>query len=130
MRTDPISDTLSFLAGRWDDETALGPGRWLYVAGFVGLFAASLFIAIREWRLDPAQRTGRDLSWWSVRVLVGYMWFANTTWKLPLFSDDKGLHYWTDQEKTSAAYEWLRQLVANVFLQPTIFDVINLIDAG
>jgi hypothetical protein len=127
MRTDPFTDTWLFFAGLWGDETKIGVWRWLFVALFAVLLIASVVIAARDWRADPAQRTGGNLAHWLMRVLVGGMWFTNTLWKLPLFSEDNGLHYWTDQEKTSAAFAWLRSLVEDVFLQPPVFSAINLV---
>ena len=80
-----------------------------------------------EWRADPRQRTFGHVANWIVRVLVGGMWWVNTLWKLPLFSEENGLHYWVDQEKTSAAFGWLRSFVSDVLLQTPVFYAVDVV---
>lgn len=127
MKTDPFKDTWLYFAGMWPDQTAIGVWRWIFVALFALLLIASLVIAAREWSHDPAQRTFGHFVNWLVRVLVGGMWWVNTLWKLPLFSEDSGLHYWVDQEKTNAAFGWLRNFVGNVLLQTPVFYALDFV---
>src|SRR5207249_857293 len=72
---NPFSDFWDFLIGNTEDHNALGAWKYLFVALFLALIVASIVIAIRNWREDPAQRTGSNLGTWFVRVLVGGMWF-------------------------------------------------------
>ena len=127
MKTDPFTDTWLYLAGQWPDQIAVGWWRWLFVSLFVLLLLASLAIAVREWRTDPAQRTAGHVVNGLVRVLVGGMWWVSTLWKLPLFTEDNGLHYWVDQEKTNAAFGWLRTLVSDVLLRTPVFYALDTI---
>jgi len=76
---------------------------------------ASVAIAVRNWREDPSQRSGRQLGMWFVRVLVGGMWFQGMLWKLPL-PVSAGLRYWTEQMGNRAAFAFHRQLVADYYL--------------
>lgn len=86
------------------------------LALFFALLAASAVIAIRNWRQDPAQRTFAHLLTWAMRVLVGCMWFQGSLWKLPLFSTENGLYYWTQQMVENSAFDWHRALVERVLL--------------
>ena len=121
MKTNPFLDTWLFFAGQWGDETALGAWGWLFAILLTVLVVASLVIAIFEWRTDPAQRTGRHVTDLVVRVLIGGMWFVNTLWKLPFFTEENGLHFWTGQESKNAAFEWHGAFVENVLLRTPIF---------
>ena len=62
------------------------------------------------------------------------MWFQGMLWKLPLPVSD-GLQYWTEQESTSAAFEFHRTFLKEVVLPhmslfgPIVF-VAELIFAG
>jgi uncharacterized membrane protein YphA (DoxX/SURF4 family) len=123
MRTNPFNDTWLFLIGETDDYNALGLWKYFFVALFLALLAASIVIAIRNWREDPTQRTGTHLATWFMRVLVGTMWFGGMLWKLPWFSEENGLYYWMEQMAGRAAFEVHRELVANVFLP--YFNVFN-----
>jgi uncharacterized membrane protein YphA (DoxX/SURF4 family) len=115
MPKNPIIDIWQFLTASTDDYLALGPWRYLILALFWALFIASIVIAVRNWREDPAQRTGRHLGIWTVRVLVGCMWFEGMLWKLPLPASP-GLRYWTEQEGTRAAFEFHQLFVKSVLL--------------
>lgn len=127
MRTDPFTDTWLFLVGQQSDEVALGWGRWLVAAGFAVLVLASIGIAIREWIEDPAQRTGRDITLWALRALIGGMWFQGMLWKLPLFSTENGLYYWTGEEVTNAAFAIHRELVKGVLLPTPNFYILDVL---
>jgi hypothetical protein len=113
--TNPISDLWDFLIGNTEDHDALGSWKYVLVALFITLVITSVVIAVRNWQEDPAQRTGRHLGTWFVRVLVGGMWFQGMLWKLPLPAS-AGLQYWTEQMSSRAAFAFHRQLVADVYL--------------
>ena len=112
---NPITDIWQFLTANTGDYLALGGWRFLILAIFYALMVASIVLAWRNWREDPAQRTGRNLGLWIARVLIGCMWFEGMLWKLPLPVGD-GLRYWTEQEATRAAFALHRELVTNVLL--------------
>ena len=112
---NPFSDFWNFLTGNTDDHNFLGPWKYLFVALFLALIVASIFIAVRNWQEDPAQRTASHLATWFVRVLVGGMWFQGMLWKLPL-PVSGGLKYWTEQMGERAAFEFHRELVTQVYL--------------
>lgn len=115
MQRNPFTDVLQFLTGATSDYLELGAWRFLIAALFWILMVASVVIAFRNWREDPAQRTGYHVGIWIVRVLVGCMWFEGMLWKLPLPASG-GLQYWTEQEATRAAFEFHREFVKNVLL--------------
>lgn len=116
MRTNPFSDAWTFVVGNTSDHNAIGAWKYLFVLLFLALIAGSVVIAVRNWREDPAQRTGTHLATWVMRVLIGSMWFEGMLWKLPFFSHDNGLFYWTQQMAGRAAFEIHRDLVTNVLL--------------
>ena len=120
--SNPFTDAWLFLIGSTPDHEALGLWKYLFVALFMALLAASIAIAVQNWREDPSQRTGTHLATWFMRVLVGCMWFQGMLWKLP-FSADNGLHYWMEQMAQRAAFAWHRDLVTNVLLP--WFSLIN-----
>jgi hypothetical protein len=119
MPKNPITDIWQFLIGTTDDYLKLGALRFVILALFWALLIAGIGFAIRNWREDPTQRTGRHFGMWFVRVLVGCMWFEGMLWKLPLPVSD-GLQYWTEQEATRAAFEIHRTLVKD-FLLPNLY---------
>ena len=127
MRTDPFTDTWLFLIGQQSDQLALGYGRWPVVGAFMLLVLGSVVIALREWLEDPTQRTARDLTLWALRALVGGMWFQGMLWKLPFFSTENGLYYWTGEEATNAAFQIHRDLVKIVLLPVPNFYVLDLL---
>src|SRR5262249_46760815 len=73
-----------YLAVRAGDHEKLGVFKYFFVALFLALVAASLWIAWTNWREDPTQRTGVHLTTWFCRILIGCMWFQGCLWKLPL----------------------------------------------
>ena len=113
--TNPISDLWDFLIGNTEDHDALGSWKYLLVALFLALIITSIIVAIRNWREEASQRSGRHLGTWFVRVLVGSMWFQGMLWKLPLPASP-GLQYWTEQMGSRAAFAFHRALVADVYL--------------
>ncbi|MDI1261840.1 MAG: DoxX family protein [bacterium] len=116
MPKNPFSDVWEFLTGSTSDYLTLGGWRYLVLVFFWALLIASIAIAIRNWREDPAQRTGRHLGIWFARILIGCMWFEGMLWKLPLPLSG-GLQYWTGQEATRAAFEFHQAFVKS-FLIP------------
>lgn len=124
MRSDPITDTLSFLLASQGDQVALGPWRWVVMLLFAALVLGGLFVAAFEWAADPAQRTGRDLGLFAARIVVGLMWLQNLFWKLPV-STSNGLHYWTEQETKDAAFAIHGQLLEALALPYPNFLLLN-----
>jgi hypothetical protein len=115
MPHNPIIDVWQFLTANTGDYLAIGSWRFLLLALFWVLLIASVAIAIRNWREDPAQRGCRVLGMAFVRVLIGCMWFQGSLWKLPLPASE-GLRYWTTQEATRAAFTLHQELIKNVVL--------------
>jgi hypothetical protein len=112
---NPITDFWDFLIGNTGDQSDLGTWKYFFVALFWALIIASVVIAVRNWREDPSERTGRHLGTWFVRVLVGGMWFQGMLWKLPL-PISSGLRYWTEQMGQRAAFAFHRDLVTQLYL--------------
>jgi len=124
MPTNPFTDMLSFLTAATNDYVKLGNWRYLILALFWALLLAGVAIAVQRWQEDPSQRTARHLGIWVVRFLIGIMWFQGMLWKLPLPVSD-GLQYWTEQESTSAAFEFHRTFMKDVVLpHMTVFGPI------
>jgi hypothetical protein len=124
MPKNPLTDVWQFLTGTTGDYLRLGNWHYLILVLFWALLIVSIVMAIRNWREDPAQRTGRHLGIWLVRVLIGCMWFQAMLWKLPLPVSD-GLQYWTEQESTNAAFEFHRTFLKDVVLpNMTVFGPI------
>ena len=97
MPTNPFTDVWHFLTATTSDYLHQGNWRYLILALFWALLLISIAVAFKNWREDPAQRTGRHLGIWLVRVLIGCLWFQGMLWKLPLPVSD-GLQHWTEQE--------------------------------
>lgn len=124
MPQNPFTNVWQFLTGATGDYNRLGNWHYLILALFWVLLIVSILIAIRNWREDPSQRTGRHLAIWLVRVLIGCMWFQGMLWKLPLPVSD-GLQYWTEQESTNAAFEFHRTFLKDTVLtNMTVFGPI------
>ena len=115
MPTNPFTDVLSFLNATTSDYLHQGNWRYLILLVFWVLLLASIAVAFKNWREDPAQRSGRALGIWLVRVLIGCLWFQGMLWKLPLPVSD-GLQYWTEQETTHAAFAFHRTFMKDVVL--------------
>ena len=96
MRTDPFNDSLQFLIGNTPDHEAIGWAKYILVVAYAALMVASVVIAARDWSQDPAQRTGRNVTIWLFRLLIGTMWFQGSLWKLPL-PVSGGFQYWAGQ---------------------------------
>jgi CDP-diglyceride synthetase len=126
MRTNPFFDTWQFLIGATEDHARIGAFGYVFVALFLVLVAASLWIARANWRDDPAQRTGVHVATWACRFLIGCMWFQGCLWKLP-FPVSGPFQYWTGELAEHAAFAFHRALAANVFvpyvsvIQPIVF---------
>ena len=126
MRTNPFEDAWQFLIGATGDHQGSGVG-WLLALLFAALLAASLWLAVRCWRLDPAQRTKEDLATWFMRVMIGAMWFQGSLWKLPL-PVSGGFKFWTESTTTNAAFDVHKWIAAKVFipLLPVIDPIVYL----
>ena len=126
MRTDPFLDIWLFIIGSTPDHMALGAFAYVFVALFLLLIIASLWIARINWREDPSQRSGVHVTTWACRVLIGCMWFQGCLWKLPLPISGP-FQYWTGEMAEHAAFAWHRALVTSVYLpylhyiQPVVF---------
>jgi uncharacterized membrane protein YphA (DoxX/SURF4 family) len=121
MRANPFCDIWLFLIGETGPHLGVGYWRYLLVALFWAALIASIVIARRNWREDPSQRTATHFWTWFFRVSIGTMWFEGSLWKLPIPSG--GFRYWLEQVGQYAAFEFHRDLVANVFLPN--FTLIN-----
>jgi uncharacterized membrane protein YphA (DoxX/SURF4 family) len=113
--SNPFSDFWQFLIGNTNDHNDLGSWKYLFVALFIALIAASIIIAVKNWYEDPSQRTGQHLITWFLRVLIGGMWFQGMLWKLPL-PVSSGLKYWTEQMGNRAAFSFHRDLVREYYI--------------
>ena len=120
MPSNPFTDIWHFLTATTSDYLHQGNWRYLILAFFWVLLLAGLAIALQNWRDDSEQRFGRHLGILLVRVLIGCLWFQGMLWKLPLPVSD-GLHYWTEQEATSAAFEFHRSFMKDVVLPHMTF---------
>jgi hypothetical protein len=114
MRTNPFYDALLFLVGSTGDHEGSGV-RWLLTALFLGLLAASAWIAYRNWRDEAGQRTGAHLATWLMRVLIGAMWFQGSLWKLPL-PVSGGFRFWTGKLADGAAFEFHKWIARTIFI--------------
>jgi uncharacterized membrane protein YphA (DoxX/SURF4 family) len=124
MPKNPLTDVWQFLTATTGDYLRLGNWRYLILALFWALLLASIAVAFRNWQEDSTQRSSRHLGIWLLRVLIGCLWFQGMLWKLPLPVSD-GLQYWTEQETTSAAFEFHRAFMKDVVLpHMTIFGPI------
>ena len=112
---NPLSDFWDFLIGNTEDHNKLGSLKYFLVALFLALLVASIVIAIKNWRDDPAQRTTSNVATWFVRVAIGGMWFQGMLWKLPL-PVSGALQYWTEQLGNRAAFAFHRRLVTEFYL--------------
>jgi uncharacterized membrane protein YphA (DoxX/SURF4 family) len=112
---NPFSDFWQFLTGTSGDYNTIGTWKYLFVVLFLVLIVISIVIAVRNWREDPSQRTGRDLGMWFVRVMIGGMWFQGMLWKMP-FPVSEGFEFWTGQIADRAAFAFHRQLATDVYL--------------
>lgn len=115
MRTNPFYDAWLFLIGATDDHRALGLLQYVMVALFIALLLASIWIALKSWREDAAQRSGANLATFFCRLLIGAMWFQGSLWKLPL-PVSGGFEYWTSEMGKYAAFAFHRTLVETVYL--------------
>jgi hypothetical protein len=114
MRTNPLYDALLFLVGATGDHEGSGV-RWLLVALFAALAVASVWIAFKNWKQDPTQRTKEHVATWFMRVMIGVMWFQGSLWKLPL-PVSGGFKFWTESISYNAAFELHKWIATNIFI--------------
>ena len=103
MRTDPFSDSLTFLT----------EGYWATPA-FWGILIVSLAIAALAFKTLPEQRTGDHLTRYIVRFVIGLMWWQQSLWKVP--PDFEGLRHWTEEIVKNAAFPIHSRLVNDLIL--------------
>ena len=115
MRTNPLYDAWLFVIGATPDHEKLGAFKYVMVALFLALLAASLWIAWTNWRADATQRTGVNVTTWVCRVLLGCQWFQGCLWKLPLPVSGT-FEYWVGEMRDNAAFAFHRALVEAVYL--------------
>lgn len=113
MRTDPFTDIGMFLI--LSDQTYLGIWRWVFLIAFYGLLFGGVAIAVARYSAEPEQRSGHHVTLAFLRMLIGAMWFQNLFWKLPLGAVN-GLHFWTKEMATNAAFAFYTPLVNDVLL--------------
>jgi len=114
MKVNPFYDAWLFLSGNTDEHRASGVG-WLLVALFLALVAASIWIAIVNWRQDPAQRTNGHLATWFMRVMIGVMFYQGSIWKLP-FPVAGGFAAALRPIAQYAAFGFHRWIAQNIFI--------------
>lgn len=128
MRTNPISDSVSFLIGATDDHAGIGWGATPFIALSTGLVVGSIALAAVNWSADPAQRTGRNVALWLMRTLIGAMWLEGSLWKLPL-PVSGGFSYWLGLMGDNAAFGVYGSLIKTLlipniqFVNPLIYLV-------
>ena len=115
MRTNPFHDAWLFIIGATPDHEKLGAFKYFFVALFLALLAASLWIAWTNWREDANQRSGVHVTTWVCRVLIGCQWFQGCLWKLPL-PVSGSFEYWFVEMRDNAAFAVHRALVDAVYL--------------
>jgi uncharacterized membrane protein YphA (DoxX/SURF4 family) len=103
MRPSPWQNVATFLSTP-NTVTAI---FWLLLLG-------SLAAAVAAWRADPAQRMGRQIGLWLLRLLIGSMWWQQSLWKIPPNYD--GLIYWMKQMVDHASIPLQSRLVQDVVL--------------
>lgn len=113
--SNPLSDLVAFLTADTGDYGGLGAAKYVVLLVFYALMIASLTLFVVNLRDERAQRSGRLLWLWLIRVLIGCMWFQATLWKLP-FGTGNGLYYWTQQMAGRAAFPPLGQFVTDALL--------------
>ncbi|WP_237481461.1 DoxX family protein [Lichenibacterium dinghuense] len=126
--TNPISDTLLFLVGDSGDYNSLSAWKYVSVAFYLALLAASAFIVWRNWAEDPSQRSGRNVGILAMRVVMAGLWFEGTIWKLPL-PVSGGFSYWLGQEAKFSAVGLQAAFVRDALvphvalLQPVVYAI-------
>jgi len=121
MRINPFYDAWLFLTGQTGEHESSGIG-WLLTALFLALLAASIGIAVRNWKQDPTQRTTAHLATWFMRVMIGVMWFQGSIWKLPL-PVAGGFRASITPIGEYAAFEFHRWIAQHIF--PSILPILG-----
>ncbi len=127
----PLTDLVAFLTADTDGYNALGAAKYVVLLVFYALMIASLTLFVVNLRDERAQRSGRLLWLWLVRVLVGCMWFQATLRTLP-FGTGNGLHDGMQQMADRAALPQLAQFTTDVLLPRfALFDpLVYLVEFG
>jgi uncharacterized membrane protein YphA (DoxX/SURF4 family) len=103
LRPNPLQDAVAFLSMSYASTVVF----WLLLVG-------SCVLAVTVLRGDPAQRTGRHIGIWLLRLVVGIMWWQQSLWKIPPNYD--GLIYWMKQMVDHASIPLQGQLVQDIVL--------------
>jgi uncharacterized membrane protein YphA (DoxX/SURF4 family) len=114
-RANPFADVVAFLIGSAHDYNPFGAVRYVSVIFYLAVIAGSFVVAWRNWRDDPAQRTGRNVAIWVMRLVLAGMWYQGTIWKLPLPVSDAFM-YWTGALAKFSSFSAHAALVKAVFL--------------
>jgi uncharacterized membrane protein YphA (DoxX/SURF4 family) len=117
MPMNSLTDMGHFLATATSNYLHQGNWRYLFLSLYWALLLISIAIALQNWRKDPAQRTGRHLGIWLIRVLIGCLWFQGMLWKLPL-SD--GLLDWIGQGPPTGGPPGIYRTFIKDFILPTM----------
>ena len=123
---NPFSDAALFILGQSADYNPLGITRYLYVLFYLGLLACSAYIALRNWRVDPLQRSSANVYIWLMRVLAAGLWYQGTFWKLPL-PVSQAFAFWTGALVKFGSFSIHESFVKAVFvphinlLQPVVY---------
>jgi uncharacterized membrane protein YphA (DoxX/SURF4 family) len=104
MRDNPIHNFLQLLAGQIPDQLALGELRWYTVLLYWALMLGGLWVALVNWRRDPAQRTAEHVFIFLMRYVMASMWYLGTLWKLP-FPVATGFKYWMNQTVKFSSFQ-------------------------
>lgn len=123
---DPFSDIFAFLIGTAQDYKPFGAVRFVLVAFYLAVIAASVAIAARVARDAPEQRSIKNVSIWLMRLSAAGMWYQGTLWKLPLPVAD-GFVYWDGALAKFSAFPIHAWIAAQVFvpgiavIQPLVY---------
>ncbi len=115
MRDNFFHTFFQLLTGQTGDQAGL-PGilRWFTVILYWALFLGGLSVAVRAWRLDPAQRTARNAGLFLMRFTMGGLWYLGSLWKLPL-PVSGGFQSWMEQSVKYSQFDW-HSSIMQVFL--------------
>lgn len=123
---NPFTDTLRFLTGSAMDYNPFGNSRYISVVFYLLVIAGSIYIAWRNWRDDPSQRSAKHVSIWLMRLVAAGMWYQGTIWKLPLPVSD-AFKYWVGalaKFTSFAPHAWIVNhilLPEIALLQPVVY---------
>jgi len=106
MRQNPLGDALAFLVAT--DKLWATVVFWLLLLG-------SAAAAVLAWRADPAQRSVRHVGYCLLRIMIGFMWWQQSLWKIPPHWD-WGLIHWMEEMVAHASTQLQSDLVRDLVL--------------